>query len=319
MKFPGVKSSSENEDTIFRTPVLVIPNSTQYNQRVPMIVGTNVLQRLRKSLSQNYGERYLQVANICSALNSELWSWTNREKRDVKRNGKVANLKLAYPATLKPGESKVITCNIFWDSPALSGQNLIIEGDGICTNQPKTKFDVSGLEVLPSTIKINKMNVSQTSIEICNMSKFARNLEPGVLLAKLSTVRIVDHNARIQSAQANSKCESEFQEFLDKIGTLDKQNAPAELITLLRENQDIFSKNKDDIGVTSYVEHEIKLTDSHPFKDKPRRVPPHLYQEVRQHINDMLNQGVIQKSNSPWCSNIVLARKSDNSLRFCVD
>ena len=72
-----------------------------------MIVGTNVLQRLRKSLSQNYGERYLQVANICSALNSELWSWTNREKRDVKRNGKVANLKLAYPATLKPGESKV--------------------------------------------------------------------------------------------------------------------------------------------------------------------------------------------------------------------
>ena len=36
-------------------------------------------------------------------------------------------------------------------------------------------------------------------------------------------------------------------------------------------------------------------------------------------LEDMKNKGVIEESNSPWSSPVVLIRKKDSSLRFCVD
>ena len=36
-------------------------------------------------------------------------------------------------------------------------------------------------------------------------------------------------------------------------------------------------------------------------------------------INNMLAENVVQESTSPWASPIVLAKKKDGSLRFCVD
>ena len=36
-------------------------------------------------------------------------------------------------------------------------------------------------------------------------------------------------------------------------------------------------------------------------------------------INNMLAENVVQESVSPWASPIVLTKKKDSSLRFCVD
>ena len=74
-----------------------------------------------------------------------------------------------------------------------------------------------------------------------------------------------------------------------------------------------------DLGRANLVEHEIKHTDDTPFKDPYRRIPPAMYEEVRQHLKEMLEAGAIRKSQSPYCSNVVLCRKSDGSLRFCID
>ena len=41
--------------------------------------------------------------------------------------------------------------------------------------------------------------------------------------------------------------------------------------------------------------------------------------EVERNIDDMLAKGVIQPSNSPWSSPIVLVKKKDGTHRFCVD
>lgn len=41
--------------------------------------------------------------------------------------------------------------------------------------------------------------------------------------------------------------------------------------------------------------------------------------EEKQAIDNLLNQGVIRPSNSPWASPLVLVRKKDNSVRLCVD
>jgi len=50
-----------------------------------------------------------------------------------------------------------------------------------------------------------------------------------------------------------------------------------------------------------------------------RRIPPNIYGEVRDHIQDMLEAGHIRPSKSPWSFPVVLVRKADKSLRLCVD
>ena len=61
------------------------------------------------------------------------------------------------------------------------------------------------------------------------------------------------------------------------------------------------------------------MTDDKPFKDPYRRIPPGLYEEVRLHLKEMLEAGAIRESQSPFSSNVVLVRKKDCSLRFCID
>ena len=42
-------------------------------------------------------------------------------------------------------------------------------------------------------------------------------------------------------------------------------------------------------------------------------------EEVRQHIQEMLNGGAIRPFQSPWCNAVVLVWMKDGTLRFCID
>ena len=57
---------------------------------------------------------------------------------------------------------------------------------------------------------------------------------------------------------------------------------------VLRSWSHIFSTGPTDLGRTDLVEHEIKLTDDTPFKEPYRHIPPGLYEEVRQHLKEMI-------------------------------
>ena len=43
-----------------------------------------------------------------------------------------------------------------------------------------------------------------------------------------------------------------------------------------------------------------------------------MYGEVKMHIQEMLDVGVILPSNSPWASAVVLICKKDGKLRFAL-
>ena len=91
--------------------------------------------------------------------------------------------------------------------------------------------------------------------------------------------------------------------------------------SLLKEYHDIFSLEKCDIGHTNATKHKIVLKDpdTPPFKERFCRIPPLQLDEVREHLKLMLDAGVIWPSNSPWCNAVVLVRKKDGSLHFCID
>ena len=50
---------------------------------------------------------------------------------------------------------------------------------------------------------------------------------------------------------------------------------------LTTEYQHLFVMSLSESGKTSLVQHDIKLDDMTPFKEWYSRIPPHLYEELR--------------------------------------
>ena len=79
----------------------------------------------------------------------------------------------------------------------------------------------------------------------------------------------------------------------------------------------IFPDN--DIGYIEVVEHKIRTEDDIPMTQPYRTIPPNQYQDVKDHIQTLLDNSILRESHSPYASPIVLVRKKNGSLRLCVD
>ncbi len=85
---------------------------------------------------------------------------------------------------------------------------------------------------------------------------------------------------------------------------------------LLWKNRDCF---KDTLGDTNLAEHPIKLAVDKVVKSHPYRIPESRKEFVRAELQRLEELGIIRPSTSPFSSPIVLVKKKDGSLRFCVD
>ena len=90
-------------------------------------------------------------------------------------------------------------------------------------------------------------------------------------------------------------------------------------LNLLAKYHDIFALEDGEMGCTEAAEHKIEVTDPKPFKEKPRNIPSYLVEEVKEHLDHMLDVGVIKPSKSAWSNAVVLVWKKDRGLRFCID
>ena len=60
-------------------------------------------------------------------------------------------------------------------------------------------------------------------------------------------------------------------------------------------------------------------TKGQPICVPPRRVPAHYRDKVEHQINEMLEQGIITQSSSPWMAPAVFVPKKSGDLRICID
>ena len=69
--------------------------------------------------------------------------------------------------------------------------------------------------------------------------------------------------------------------------------------SLIMEHQHLFAMNWSELGKTSLVQHDTSLDHMTPFKEQYQRIPPHQYEEVKKHLQEMLEIGAIHRSISP--------------------
>ena len=86
--------------------------------------------------------------------------------------------------------------------------------------------------------------------------------------------------------------------------------------SLLLDYQDVMT---DVPGHTDVYRYDIKLTSSDPIRRKPYPVPQALKETLREEVRTMLDAGIIEPSDSPYCSPSVVVKKKDGSNRYCVD
>ena len=88
---------------------------------------------------------------------------------------------------------------------------------------------------------------------------------------------------------------------------------------LLNENREVFSTSEFDLGRTNLVQQRIDTGINRPFKQQLRRHPMAYLPVIDEHVDKMLANDICEPSFSPWASNVVLVKKSDGTLRFCID
>ena len=134
------------------------------------------------------------------------------------------------------------------------------------------------------------------------------------------TVEINQTEVSIRKITATTETQQELQPFNVDIGDVEMTNDQRkQLDDLFAKHRDAFISNDDDIGFTTTIKHPIRLLDNIPIRVPHRRIAPNQLDEVKRHIQKLLNQGIIRKSSSPYASAVVIVRKKDNSIRLCVD
>lgn len=92
-----------------------------------------------------------------------------------------------------------------------------------------------------------------------------------------------------------------------------------ELSELLYRYQHVFSLADSDLGKTHAVEHRIETGNATPIRQPPRRTSTWNRKEIERQVNELLQQGRISESSSPWSSPVVLVAKKNGTQRLCVD
>ena len=287
---------------------LVVPE-TGYSANVPVLVGTNILTPLRDRCRHRYGPRFLQKA----VLDTPWWLAFHHLGVQEQQQGQVTLLMCAAktPIRVPPGGRVAVPVRA-------RGKK---SKDCLMMIHPTKEADLpEGVEITQATLK-GAGQSGQLKVEVTNFCSVPVMIRPRTVIGELQQV-----SAAHRSATGNGKCIQEpvktDKEFLKSFNLHETELSKEQILEvhkLLLQFRDVFSEGEFDIGHTTTVKHRIDLVDETPFKQRHRRIPPAMYDEVREHLRQLQEVGIIRRSSSPFASPVVLVRKKNGALRFCVD
>ena len=90
-------------------------------------------------------------------------------------------------------------------------------------------------------------------------------------------------------------------------------NVPPELAALLHQYEDVFQPPSG-LPPSRHCDNEIPLIEgASPVSVRPYRYPPAIKDEIERQIIQMLKEGIIQHSTSPFSSFVLLVKKKDKT------
>ena len=162
------------------------------------------------------------------------------------------------------------------------------------------------------TVTYGELHPGSLRVPIClhNLSACAMEIPAKALVGQVvpvNQVPLVVHPMRTTKEKTNKVSKGWV------LGALDLQGLTAWPVSeqewareLLLRWEHLFAHSDLDLGKTALIKHKIQLMDEMLFKECYRCICPHMYEDVRAHIQEMLDIGAIHKSHSPWASTVVL-------------
>ena len=289
--------------------VLVVPDNA-YNQRVPLVIGTNVVRECKDRCEEQGGAGFLQRIHTSSAWKRAYQSMRVRER-----------LVSGHQKVLTKGQALTVGAH----------KRVVVWCQTLASPESPSKAVIEPCEDLESHISVTPGLVTLSSgckrclvpVEVTNMSDKSVTLPPKTVLASVhlaSTVldRFDQDKTPVDKELAHPEPKADISQIDCNEEELTEPQR-AEVRQLLERMSHVFASGDRDLGCANGVEHEIHLREELPFKEPYRRVPPGQLEEFRDAIHDLLETGVISKSKSPYASPVVLVKKKDKTLRVCVD
>ncbi|CAG2215715.1 unnamed protein product [Mytilus edulis] len=158
----------------------------------------------------------------------------------------------------------------------------------------------------------------QVPIRLLNVSNNVTTIRAGTIVGEISPVEdVITMTENTRKEHKNPKLDNELQKLVNEASSHLTEKQRHQVTNCLQQYKSLFALSDNDLGCTSIVRHRINTGTNYPVKQPPRRTPVAMRDEIDKHIDDMLERGVIEPSEGPWSSGIVLVKKKDGSTRFC--
>ena len=307
-------------------PALVVPH-TEYHGIVPMIVGTNILDEIFK---------IIKIPCLETIFNQQLaddlpdnWQYTFKslltskvlQSNLLKSLGKT---KLSKKTTIPALGYKICSCTT--KARIQPGYTA-----SVITEPTKASKLPACIDSKNPLVELSSGS-TRTRVILINRSSAPVHLAKGTVVGETflanKVPKLLPQSTHLPESVEGIVGSTQVQKdwILDRVDLSGTDTWTPSLrkkaSNLLVEYSDIFSQHEYDLGKTNLIKHEIKLEDNEdqtPIKGTYKRIPPHLIDDVRKHLEEMEEIGMIRKSFSPWSNSIVLVKKADGTLGYCID
>lgn len=199
------------------------------------------------------------------------------------------------------------------------------------TNNKQNKQTVSchALDVnVHANNVVNNNDVRTCAVGCTETSKNEKSLDYKIQNASTSAVELLSAKQMARELQKRNNTDEFYIALIqssEQKSTLQLNNINSELVhesnKIIDEYRDVFPTDLPKrLPPHRIVDHTIDLVPNStpPYKPSFRMSPLEL-QEVKKQIDELLEQGYIQPSKSPYGSPVLFVKKKEGTLRMCVD